>query len=43
MALLAAGLLFNPFAAEAIDRKEILEQMKKSRPKDLQVLSLIHI
>ena len=38
MALLAAGLLFSPFAVEAIDRKEILEQMKKSRPKDLQVL-----
>ena len=38
MALLTAGLLFCPFAAEAIDRKEILEQMRKSRPKDLQVL-----
>ena len=38
MALFAASLLFSPLAVEAIDRKEILEQMRKSRPKDLQVL-----
>ena len=38
MALITAGLLLHPIAAEAIDRKEILEQMKKSRPQDLQVL-----
>ena len=38
MALLGAVLLFCPDAGLAIDRKEILEQMKKSRPQNLQVL-----
>ena len=32
------ALLLAPLAAEAISRQEVLEQMKKSRPKDLQVL-----
>lgn len=35
---LGLALLLAPLAAEAISRKEVLEQMKKSRPKDLQVL-----
>ena len=37
--LLGLGLaLLAPVAAEAISRKEVLQQMKQSRPKDLQVL-----
>ena len=35
---LGLALLLAPLAAEAISRKEVLEQMKNSRPKDLQVL-----
>ena len=35
------ALLLAPIGAAAIDRLEVLEQMKKSRPADL--LSLIHI
>ena len=35
---LGLALLLAPLAVEAISRKEVLEQMKESRPKDLQVL-----
>ena len=35
---LGLTLLLAPLVAEAISRQEVLEQMKKSRPKDLQVL-----
>ena len=37
LALLLAPLL-APLAAEAMSRQEVLERMKQSRPKDLQVL-----
>ena len=35
---LVLSLLLAPLAAEAISRKEVLEKMKQSRPKDLKVL-----
>ena len=35
---LGLTLLLAPLVAEAISRQEVLEQMKKSRPKDLQLL-----
>ena len=35
---LGLALLLAPLAAEAICRKESLEQMRQSRPKDLKVL-----
>ena len=35
---LGLTLLLAPLVAEAISRQEVLEQMKKSRPKDLKVL-----
>ena len=38
MALLGLGLIGIAAPAHAFDRQEILEQMKRSRPRDLQVL-----
>ena len=37
--VLAGGALMNPCAAGAIDRGEVLEQMRRRRPADITILA----